>query len=197
MFEPSHHLADARCMSCPICRVFHESDHGQPFGLEHPQFWQTGADRCWPSPASAIHPPGCLILDNSHPFAPSVLRCGTDKEHCPQSLRKMLASCQGAGSLPVSLATLWRGKLQLPSKGPGAARVFHVCVADLPFTCTSWCGDPWQRSGAFHRAQKRLFAIRSVARKRGELGALATGCVKGGPVGAGPLSISEHHRLSF
>lgn len=86
----------------------------------------------------------------------------------------------------MSLATLWRGKLQLPSKGPGAARVFHVCVADLPFMCTSWCGDPWQRSGAFHRAQKRLFAIRSVARKRGELGALATGCVKGGPVGAGP-----------
>ena len=34
--------------------------------------------------------------------------------------------------MPLSLAMLWHGKLQLPSKGPGTARVFHFCVADLP-----------------------------------------------------------------
>jgi len=65
--------------------------------------------------------------------------------------------------VPLSLAMLWHGKLQLPSKGPGTARVFHFCVADLPTLRAVGASQIRQAVRASHRAQKRLPAFRSVA----------------------------------
>ena len=97
----------------------------------------------------------------------------------------------------MSLATLWRGELQLPSKGPGAARVFMSASLTSLSYAPAGAAIPGSVRARFIARRSACLPFGLLLESEVNLALWQQDALKGVPLARGPLSISEHHRLSF